>query len=81
MLLSYVSHSLLPQLHAFQLENQATWQGVDPNKTTMNEVYTKFGLDENTADFTGTLIECVRANIVFDVIVLASVSMFINQLA
>ena len=27
--------------------------GIDPEKTTMQEVYTKFGLDANTASFTG----------------------------
>ena len=26
---------------------------MDPNTTTMSEVYTKFGLDENTSDFVG----------------------------
>ena len=50
--ITFLTHR--PQLHGFQFDNQATWQGVDPNKTTMNEVYSKFGLDENTADFTGT---------------------------
>lgn len=27
--------------------------GIDPDRTTMKEVYEKFGLDGNTADFTG----------------------------
>ena len=27
--------------------------GVDPEKTTMREVYQKFGVDDNTASFTG----------------------------
>ncbi|XP_031566609.1 rab GDP dissociation inhibitor alpha-like [Actinia tenebrosa] len=37
----------------FDPEDSKTWQGVDPKKTTMQEVYDKFGLDCNTADFTG----------------------------
>ena len=27
--------------------------GIDPEKSQMTEVYAKFGLDENTASFTG----------------------------
>ena len=30
-----------------------SFSGVDPHKSTMQDVYTKFGLDQNTADFTG----------------------------
>ena len=37
----------------FDENDHKTWQGVDPHKTTMEEVYKKFGLDSNTADFTG----------------------------
>lgn len=40
----------------FDENDQKTWQGTDPNKTTMSEVYKKFGLDSNTADFTGHAI-------------------------
>jgi Rab GDP dissociation inhibitor len=36
--------------------NQSTFQGLDPDRTTMKEVYKKFGLDQNTADFTGHAI-------------------------
>ena len=45
-------------IFATQLEfdNPKTWQGVDPKKTTMKEVFYKFGLDQNTADFTGHAI-------------------------
>lgn len=39
-----------------QFDNPKTFQGVDPDKTTMKEVYKKFGLDQNTADFTGHAI-------------------------
>jgi len=34
-------------------DDPKTFQGVDPEKTTMDEVFKKFGLDNNTADFTG----------------------------
>eukprot|EP00112_Aurelia_sp_Birch-Aquarium-sp1_P012639 Seg2658.5 transcript_id=Seg2658.5/GoldUCD/mRNA.D3Y31 product="Rab GDP dissociation inhibitor beta" protein_id=Seg2658.5/GoldUCD/D3Y31 len=37
----------------FDENDTKTWQGIDPHKTTMEEVYKKFGLDSNTADFTG----------------------------
>ncbi|KXJ25385.1 Rab GDP dissociation inhibitor beta [Exaiptasia diaphana] len=37
----------------FDVNDPSTWKGVDPKKTTMDEVYKKFGLDVNTADFTG----------------------------
>lgn len=38
------------------LSDPKTFNGVDPEKTTMEEVYKKFGLDSNTADFTGHAI-------------------------
>jgi len=34
-------------------DDPSTFNGVDPDKTTMSEVFKKFGLDQNTADFTG----------------------------
>lgn len=38
----------------FDEQNPSTWKhGIDPRVTTMAEVYQKFGLDDNTADFTG----------------------------
>ena len=40
----------------FDPEDQKTWDGVDPNKSTMQELFKKFGLDRNTADFTGHAI-------------------------
>jgi len=42
-------------------EDPKTFDGVDPEKTTMTEVYKKFGLDLNTADFTGHAI-CLFLN-------------------
>merc|ERR1712071_189574 len=37
----------------YREEDPKTWKDVDPNTTTMAQVYEKFGLDKNTADFTG----------------------------
>uniref|UniRef100_A0AC35U633 Rab GDP dissociation inhibitor n=1 Tax=Rhabditophanes sp. KR3021 TaxID=114890 RepID=A0AC35U633_9BILA len=40
-------------VQAFDVENEATYEETDPKKDTMQGIYEKFGLDENTADFTG----------------------------
>lgn len=40
-------------VQTFDVNNPSKWDGVDPHKTTMAELYKKFDLDENTADFTG----------------------------
>ncbi|XP_064631856.1 rab GDP dissociation inhibitor alpha-like [Lineus longissimus] len=40
----------------FNEEDPATFDGVDPGKTTTKELYDKFGLEQNTADFTGHAI-------------------------
>jgi len=37
-----------------------TWKEVDPNVTTMAEVYKKFGLDDNTSDFVGHALALFR---------------------
>eukprot|EP00928_Gymnodinium_smaydae_P050350 TRINITY_DN3390_c0_g1_i1.p2 TRINITY_DN3390_c0_g1~~TRINITY_DN3390_c0_g1_i1.p2 ORF type:complete len:456 (+),score=115.91 TRINITY_DN3390_c0_g1_i1:80-1447(+) len=34
-------------------QDQSTWQGVDPRRHTMKQVYEKFGLQESTIDFVG----------------------------
>lgn len=41
---------------SYEFEDPSTWQGCDPEKTSMNEVYEKFGLSEYTAEFTGHAI-------------------------
>jgi len=46
---------------ALDFDDPKTWKGVDPPKTTMREVYKKYGLDQNTADFTGHAI-CLHLN-------------------
>lgn len=35
------------------VENPKTWEGIDPHKTTMKELYAKFGLGPDVVDFTG----------------------------
>uniref|UniRef100_A0A8R1E4L9 Rab GDP dissociation inhibitor n=1 Tax=Caenorhabditis japonica TaxID=281687 RepID=A0A8R1E4L9_CAEJA len=44
----------------FDENNQDTWNGLDPHNNTMQQVYEKFGLDENTADFTGHALALYR---------------------
>lgn len=39
-----------------KFDDPKTFQGLDPEKSTMQEVFKKFGLDQNTADFTGHAI-------------------------
>lgn len=46
---------------AWDFEKNDTWQGLDPTKFTMRHVFKKFGLDQNTADFTGHAI-CLFLN-------------------
>ncbi|VDN19825.1 unnamed protein product [Gongylonema pulchrum] len=44
----------------FDIKNPATYDGLDPDVHTMQQVYEKFGLDENTADFTGHALALYR---------------------
>ncbi|CDW52503.1 Rab GDP dissociation inhibitor alpha [Trichuris trichiura] len=37
----------------FDFDNRSTWDGLDPFTHTMLDVYKRFELDDNTADFTG----------------------------
>ncbi len=40
--------------------NPATWKGHDPLKTPMSDIFKEFGLDSNTADFTGHALALYR---------------------
>ena len=40
-------------VHDFNLEDPTTWQNVDPKQNTAQQLYEKFGLDNNTIDVTG----------------------------
>lgn len=44
----------------FDPNNSSTWEGLDPRTAPMQQVYEKFGLDENTADFTGHALALYR---------------------
>eukprot|EP00123_Amoebidium_parasiticum_P008545 comp18877_c0_seq1/m.20957 comp18877_c0_seq1/g.20957 ORF comp18877_c0_seq1/g.20957 comp18877_c0_seq1/m.20957 type:complete len:448 (-) comp18877_c0_seq1:295-1638(-) len=52
--------SFLQWAHNFKEEDRNTWQGLDPKRTTMEAVFKHFGLDNNTADFTGHAIALYR---------------------
>jgi Rab GDP dissociation inhibitor len=52
--------SFLQFVDEFDPEDQKTWKGFDPNSGTMSQCYEKFGLDENTADFTGHALALYR---------------------
>jgi len=44
----------------FDPTNSSTWENLDPKTVTMQQIYTKFGLDNNTADFTGHALALYR---------------------
>uniref|UniRef100_A0A914E7X1 Rab GDP dissociation inhibitor n=1 Tax=Acrobeloides nanus TaxID=290746 RepID=A0A914E7X1_9BILA len=44
----------------FNVNDRNTWDGANPETTTMQQIYEKFGLDENTADFTGHALALYR---------------------
>ncbi|XP_022901713.1 rab GDP dissociation inhibitor alpha [Onthophagus taurus] len=44
----------------FQENDPRTWKDFDPNKATMQALYEKFGLDNNTRDFTGHALALYR---------------------
>ena len=44
----------------FDESDPKTWKDVDPHKTTMEELYKKHGLDENTCDFVGHALALYR---------------------
>lgn len=46
----------------FDENDPKTTEGVDPNKTTMREVYKKFDLGQDVIDFTGHAIALYRTD-------------------
>jgi len=52
--------NFLVYVQDFDLDDPKTHKGVDPKNTTMSELYTKFGLDTNTQDFTGHALGLYR---------------------
>lgn len=47
-------------VQGFDRADKESWQGLDPDVHTMQQVYEKFGLDDNTADFTGHALALYR---------------------
>ena len=45
--------SFLIFVEEYDPNNEKTWKNIDCKKATMQELFEKFGLDSNTADFTG----------------------------
>ena len=45
--------NFLVWVQEFSEEDPKTWKDIDPKGATMEEVYKKFGLDDNTCDFVG----------------------------
>lgn len=45
--------TFLQYIDQFKEDNKATWKDFDPHHNTMKALFEKFGLDMNTADFTG----------------------------
>lgn len=44
----------------FKADDKATWKDMDPATVTMQEVFSRFGLEKNTIDFTGHAIALCR---------------------
>merc|ERR1712025_904174 len=52
--------NFLVWVQEFSEDDPKTWKDIDPKTATMEEVYKKFGLDENTCDFVGHALALYR---------------------
>ncbi|XP_013773852.1 rab GDP dissociation inhibitor beta-like [Limulus polyphemus] len=52
--------NFLVYIQDFNLNDPKTWKDVDPKQTTAAQLYDKFGLDKDTADFTGHALALYR---------------------
>lgn len=52
--------SFLIFIQEFNKDDPKTWKEIDPNRTTSAQLYEKFGLDKETADFTGHALALYR---------------------
>lgn len=52
--------SFLAFVHEFCMDNPKTWKEIDPKTMTAAMMYEKFGLDNDTADFTGHALALYR---------------------
>ncbi|XP_074554526.1 rab GDP dissociation inhibitor beta [Halichoeres trimaculatus] len=46
----------------FDVNNPKTWEGLDPNTSTMTDVYKKFSLNQDVMDFTGHSLALYRTD-------------------
>jgi hypothetical protein len=56
--------NFLVYVQDFNQDDPKTWKDMNPNVTTMKQVYDKFGLDPNTQDFTGHALALYRLPII-----------------
>lgn len=47
-------------VQSFNFADRATWRDIDPNVTTSQKLFEKFGLDANTSEFTGHAMALFR---------------------
>lgn len=52
--------NFLEYVQNFREDDPKTWKDMDPNSSTMQDVYDKYGLDKDTADFTGHALALYR---------------------
>lgn len=52
--------SFLLFVQDFNKDDPKTWKDVDPQRTTSAQLYEKFSLDKDTADFTGHALALYR---------------------
>jgi Rab GDP dissociation inhibitor len=52
--------NFLVYVQDFKEDDPKSWKDMDPQKTNMQQVYDKFGLDKNTQDFTGHALALYR---------------------
>lgn len=52
--------NFLVYVQEYNQEDPKTWKDIDVNVTTTAQLYEKFGLDKDTADFTGHALALYR---------------------
>ncbi len=52
--------SFLLFVQDFNRDDPKTWKDIDPNRMNAAQLYEKFGLDKDTADFTGHALALYR---------------------
>lgn len=54
--------NLLVYVQEFDINDPKTWKDLDPKKSTAGDLFLKFGLEENTQDFTGHALGLYRSD-------------------